>query len=85
MTPKSKKATALIVALLCVSISLMSTTAATATYSLSIMNEATAVGGGRCNDFLNGFAVGLGVAAFFGCIWCGGAAIASKAVETFAC
>jgi hypothetical protein len=49
------------------------------------MNEITVVGSGRCSDFLNGFAVGLGIAAFFGCVWCGGAAVASKAVETFAC
>ena len=85
MIPKSKKATVFMIALLCISVTLMSTTAAAGTYSLSIIDETMAVGGGGCSDFLNGFAVGLGIAAFFGCVWCGGAAIASKAVETFAC
>jgi len=85
MLPKSKKATAFMITLLCISVALMSTAATAGTYSLSVMNETTVVGRGGCSDFLNGFAVGLGVAAFFGCFWCGGAAIASKAVETFAC
>ena len=83
--PKSKEAIAVVIALLCISVTLMSTTATAATYSLSVMDETMAVGSGRCSDFLNGFAVGLGIAAFFGCVWCGGAAIASKAVEIFAC
>ena len=85
MIPTSKKAIAFMIALLCISVTLMSTSATAASYSLSAMDETMAVGGGRCSDFLNGFAVGLGIAAFFGCVWCGGAAIASKAVEIFAC
>lgn len=85
MFPGSKKITMLVIALLCVSVTLMSTTATAGSYSLSTLAENMTVGGGRCSDFLNGFAVGLGIAAFFGCAWCGGAAIASKAVEIFAC
>jgi len=85
MFPGSKKTTVLVIALLCISVTLMSTTATAGSYSLSTMEEAMVVGSGRCSDFLNGFAVGLGIAAFFGCAWCGGAAVASKAVEIFAC
>lgn len=85
MIPKSKKSITLVIALLCISVTLMSTAATAATYPLSVMDETMAVGSGRCSDFLNGFAVGLGIAAFFGCVWCGGGALASKAVEIFAC
>lgn len=85
MIPKSKKTIAFMIALLCISVTLMSSAATAGSYPLSVAAENMAVGGGRCSDFLNGFAVGMGIAAFFGCVWCGPTAIASKAVELFAC
>ena len=85
MLVENRKATMLVIALLCVSVISMSTTAAAGSYSLSAAAENTTVGGSRCSSFLNGFAVGMGAAAFLGCVWCGGVAIASKAVELFAC
>ncbi len=85
MILKNKIPIVFTITLLCISVTLMSTAATAGTYSLSVMDETMVVGSGRCSDFLNGFAVGLGVAAFFGCVWCGGAAVASKAVEIFAC
>ena len=85
MFPESKKTTVLMIALLCVSVTLVSTTATPASYPLSAVAENMAVGSGKCNDFLNGFTLGMGVASLFGCVWCPGAAIASKVVEMFAC
>ncbi len=82
---RSKKTTALLAVLLCMSVTLISTTATADTYSLSAAAENMAVGGGRCGDFLHGFAIGMGVATFFGCVWCAGAAIASKTVQMLAC
>lgn len=85
MLIENKKAAMLVIALLCVSVVSMSTTVTAGSYALSAAAENIAVGGSDCSDFLNGFAVGMGAAAFLGCVWCGGVAIASKAVEMFAC
>jgi hypothetical protein len=85
MFTESKKTTVLMIALLCFSVTLMSSTAAPGSYSLSAAAENMAVGSGQCSDFLNGFTLGMAVASFLGCVWCPGAAIASKVVETFAC
>ena len=75
----------LMIALLCASVTMMSTTVAADSHSLSAAAENMAVGSGGCSDFLNGFTLGMGVAGLFGCIWCPGAAVASKVVEMFAC
>jgi len=82
---QNKKTTVLLTALLCISVTLISTTATAGTYSLSAAAENMAVGSGRCSDFLHGFAIGMGVATLFGCVWCAGAAIASKTVQMLAC
>ena len=45
-----------------------------------------AVGGlTACNGFLDGFAVGMGVAALCGCVWCAGVGIAAKVIDVMAC
>ena len=85
MFAESKKATVLMIALLCFSVTLMSSTATVDSYSLSEAAERMVIAGGPCSDFLNGFTLGMGVASFFGCVWCPGAALASKVVERLAC
>jgi hypothetical protein len=80
-----KKTTVLLITFLCIAVTLMSSTMTAATYSLSTREERMLVGGGGCSDFLNGFAVGMGVASLFGCVWCPAAAIGSKVIELFAC
>ena len=83
---KNKKTTALLIALLCISVTLTSASATGGSYSLSAATEDMVVGAGRrCSDFLNGFAIGMGIASFFGCVWCPGVAIASKTVQMLAC
>ena len=82
---KDKKATVLIIALLCVSVTLMSTSATAGSYILSPATENTVVGSGRCLDFVTGFMLGMGIASLFGCVWCPGAAIAAKTVQVLAC
>lgn len=45
-----------------------------------------AVGGWTaCNGFLDGFAVGMGVATLFGCVWCAAAGATAKVVDVLAC
>jgi hypothetical protein len=85
MFQRGKKTTVLLIALLCASVTMMSATAAADSRWLTPGAENMAVGSGRCSDFLNGFTVGMGVASLFGCPWCAGAAIASKALEIIAC
>jgi hypothetical protein len=85
MSLKRKIGTSLMVLLLCISVTLMSTTATAGPYSLSMSAESTVIGGGNCSDFLNGFTVGMGVASLFGCAWCAGVAVASKVIETLTC
>jgi hypothetical protein len=38
-----------------------------------------------CNGFLDGFAVGMGVAALCGCVWCAGVGLAVKVMVVLAC
>ena len=85
MFVENKKMTMLLIAVLCVSITVTSTTATAGSFSLSVAAESAAVGGDRCSDFLNGFALGMGIASFLGCVWCPGVALASKTVEMLAC
>jgi hypothetical protein len=85
MFAEKKKRLVPLIALLCIAVTLMSSTLTASTYSLSPAAERIVVGGSNCSDFFNGFAVGMGVASLFGCAWCPGAAIASKVVEILAC
>ena len=86
MFEKNKKTTVLLITLLCISITAMSTAGPMESRSLSAAAESLLIGaGGRCSDFLNGFALGMGIASFFGCVWCPGVALASKTVEMLAC
>lgn len=85
MFAENKKITVLLIALLCIAITVTSTTATAGSFSLSAAAESSAVGGGRCSDFLNGFTLGMGIASFLGCVWCPGVALASKTVEMLAC
>ena len=85
MSIKGKIGTACMAVLLCITVTAMSSTATAGTYSLSAAAESMVVGAGNCSDFLNGFAIGMGVASLLGCAWCAGVAIASKTVEMLAC
>ncbi|NLV32211.1 MAG: hypothetical protein GXY47_13780 [Acidobacteria bacterium] len=38
-----------------------------------------------CNGFLDGFAVGMGIATLAGCVWCAGVGIAAKVIDVMAC
>jgi hypothetical protein len=45
--------------------------------------EASTVGGSNCSDFMNGAAVGLGVGALLGCVWCVGGVLVAKGIALF--
>jgi len=73
-----------LLALFCVGVSLCSSTAALSnTHALSAAAETMVVGGNDCSDFLNGAAVGLGVGALFGCVWCAAGALVAKGASLF--
>lgn len=82
---KGKKTTLILIALLCLSVTVMSTAATAGSYALSAAAENMVVGAGQCRDFLNGFMVGMGIASFFGCVWCPGVVLASKTVQMLVC
>jgi len=85
MFQKRKTTSVLLIALLCITVSLTSSTLTAGTDSLSAAAENTTVGGSDCSDFLNGFAIGLGIGALFGCAFCPAGAVMAKAVELIAC
>ena len=74
-----------VIPLLCLAVIMTSSTLPAGTSALSLTAENATVGGGDCNDLLNGFAVGMGVAGLFGCVWCPAGAVAAKVLELFAC
>jgi len=71
----------ILIVALCLAISLFSST--TGSYMLTSAAESLAAGGSDCSSFLDGFAVGMGIASLFGCVWCPAAAIGAKAVGLF--
>jgi len=71
----------LLIALLCITVSLFSS--AMGSYALAPTAESLVVGGSDCSDFMDGFAVGMGVAALLGCVWCAGGAIVAKGIALF--
>jgi hypothetical protein len=85
MSIKGRTGAACMAVLLCITVTAMSSTITAGTHSLSVAAESMVVGGGNCSDFLNGFAVGMGVASLLGCAWCAGVAVVSKTFEMFAC
>ena len=74
-----------VVPLLCLAVILTSSTLPAGTGTLSAIAENAIVGGSDCNDLLNGFAVGMGVAGLLGCVWCPAGAAIAKVFELFAC
>ncbi len=84
MFVKREVRAAFLLALLCFTLGFTSSTMAD-THLLSNAVESRAVGGNDCGDFLNGFAVGMGIGAIFGCVWCPAGAVAAKAAQIFFC
>ncbi len=74
---------ALLVALLCIAIALFSSSTSAGSLALSDSAERLVVGGSDCSSFLDGFAVGMGVGALFGCAWCAAGGLAAKAFALF--
>jgi hypothetical protein len=74
-----------LIALLCCTLSLTSSATVSGTHMLSNAGESRLEGGGNCDGFFNGFIVGMGIASFLGCPWCGAGAIGARAIQLFAC
>ena len=74
----------LLLILLCITATLYGSVAATGSSSLAASVENLAVGGAsQCSDFMNGFAVGMGIGALFGCVWCIAGGVIAKGVSLF--
>jgi len=74
---------ALLVVVLCLIVSLGSSAMAEGSHALSASSESLLIGGSDCSDFMDGFAVGMGIGALFGCVWCTAGAIIAKGIATF--
>jgi len=64
---------------------LVAATSSAGTSMLSATSEYGVLGGSSCNDALEGFAVGMGLATLLGCWWCAGGAIGAKIAELLFC
>jgi hypothetical protein len=74
---------ALLIAFLCLAVSLFSSTVAVGSHALNTTAENLVVGGSDCSDFMDGFAVGMAVGVLFGCVWCGAGAVIAKGIGLF--
>lgn len=83
MFKRKNAASVALVALICIAVSLLSSTTVAATHSLPASVESLVVGGSNCSDFMDGFAVGMGIGALFGCVWCAAGAIGAKTIALF--
>jgi hypothetical protein len=68
---------------LCFTVVLCSCVDAPGAHSLSASAETALYGGSNCSDFMNGVAVGMGIGALFGCLWCVAGAVLAKAAALF--
>jgi hypothetical protein len=85
MLVKKEMKAVFMIALLCFTLSLTSSTIMVDTHSLSNAAESSVVGGSQCDDFLGGFAIGMGFATLLGCVWCPVGAIGAKAAQLIFC
>ncbi len=76
---------ALLIALLCIAATLYGAVMASGSSPLDASAESLAIGGmaSECSDFMNGFAVGMGIGALFGCVWCIAGGVVAKGVALF--
>ncbi len=68
---------------LCAMVSLASATMIAGPQALSAAAEGSIIGGSNCSDFMDGFAVGMGIGVLFGCAWCAVGAIGAKLISLF--
>ncbi len=74
---------ALLIAVLCIVIGLGSSAMASGSHALTALSESLLIGGSDCADFMDGFAIGMGIGALLGCVWCAGGAIIAKGIGIF--
>jgi hypothetical protein len=81
---KSKKTiTVFLIALLLMTATVANSANSDETHLLSLSEESLLNGGFTYGGLLNGFAIGMASAAFFGCIGCAGIAIVLKAAAIY--
>ena len=75
---------ALLVTALCVAAVLCGSVTASGSSPLAASMETLAGGAASpCSDFMNGFALGMGIGALFGCVWCIAGGLVAKGVSMF--
>jgi hypothetical protein len=79
----SRLRTGLAIGIVCLGLALMSASMAPGSHALAASAASSIIGGSECADFMNGFAIGMGVGTLFGCLWCAGGAVLAKAVGAF--
>jgi hypothetical protein len=73
----------LLILSLCIATSFLSVAMGAGSPPIPESVEAVAYGGSDCSDFMNGAAVGLGIGALFGCVWCVAGALVAKGIALF--
>jgi len=84
MFENKKKISVLLIALLCVTVTMTNSMLIAGPHVLSSSAEMTAVGG-SCSSFASNISLGLGIATLLGCGWCPLGAIAARAYAIYEC
>lgn len=75
---------ALLIAVACIAAILCGSVMASGSSPLAPSMETLAGGAASpCSDFMNGFALGMGIGALFGCVWCIAGGLVAKGVSMF--
>ncbi len=85
MSEHSRSFSLMVVLILSAALVLTGSTFSMETRALSSGAEQAIVGGNDCGDALDGFTVGMSVAALLGCVWCAGVAVGAKVAALFVC
>ena len=84
MFENRKKISVLLIALLCMTVTMTNSMLIASPHALSSSAEIAATGG-DCSSFASGISLGMGVATFLGCGWCPLGAIAARAYAAYLC
>lgn len=84
MFKRTNKISALLIVLLCMTVTMTNSTLVASSHTLSASAENLIVGG-SCSSFADGFSVGMGIATLFGCGWCALGGIAARVAAIYIC
>jgi len=84
MFKRTNRFSVLLIALLCMTVTVTSSTLVAGSHELSESAENLVVGG-SCSSLASGISVGMGIATLFGCGWCPIGGIAARVAAMYLC